>query len=299
MSGLIIEIQKACLDETVPVEALLRRVKLAASKLKLGELESWVDSELNGYSGNLPPHRKLHGQPAGWNPFHGWVPVQTVDPRIAEVLGTAMVAQGIGGLRDLISSSDGGLYHFPLPDDWVIEINKSMDPPSARIVVQIPRGGIVGILDYVRNKVLDWAIEMERIGVVGEGLSFDDQEVKNANSVMTTFNIGNIDNFTGNLGTGNSSGDISLTAHKITEIKENLLKLREAVPSLVEAGAQASIRNSIDAAIEEVGNDIPDRGKLRRLSQDIRSALAGAAGNLTAEGALALVGGIFRIIGGG
>lgn len=57
MNGLIIEIQKSCLDENVSVEALLRRVKLAAAKLKLGDLESWVDSELNGYDGELPPHR--------------------------------------------------------------------------------------------------------------------------------------------------------------------------------------------------------------------------------------------------
>ena len=299
MSGLIIEIQKACLDEAVPVESLLRRVKLAATKLKLGDLESWVDSELNGYSGELPPHRILHGQPAGWNPFHGWIPVQTNEASIAEALGTAMVGQGIGGLRDLISNSDGGLYHFPLPDELVIEMNKLMRVGTARMVVQVPRGGIVGILDFVRNKVLDWAIEMERNGVVGEGLSFDDQEVESAKTVMTTFNIGKIDNFAGNMGTGNSSGDIFLTAHDVTEIKETLVKLREAVPDLVQAGASDRLPGVIDAAIVEADKDAPDAGKLRSLADDVRSALAGAAGNLTAEGALALVGGIIRVLGGG
>lgn len=299
MSGLIVEIQKACLDEAVPVESLLRRVKLAATKLKLGDLESWVDSELNGYSGEIPPHRILHGQPSGWNPFHGWVPVQTNEARIADLLGTAMVAQGIGGLRDLISNSDSGLFHFPLPDELVIEINKLMQISTPRIVVQVPRGGIVGILDFVRNKVLDWAIEMERNGVIGEGLSFADQEVESARTVMTTFNIGKIDNFAGNMGTGNTSGDISLTSHNVTEIKAALHKLREAVPLLVEAGAIDTLPEIIDAAIVEADKEAPDTGKLRNLTQDIRAALAGAAGNLTAEGALALVGGILRILGGG
>ncbi|RGP39262.1 hypothetical protein [Pseudotabrizicola alkalilacus] len=299
MSGLIIEIQKACLDETVPVESLLRRVKLAATKLKLGDLESWVDSELNGYSGALPPHRILRGQPAGWNPFHGWVPVQTHDAQIADVLSTAMVGQGIGGLRDLISDGDSGIYHFPLPDELVIAVNKLMRVSTARMVVQVPRGGIVGILEFVRNMVLDWAIEMERNGVLGEGFSFDDREVESAQSVMTTFNIGRIDNFAGNMGTGNISGDISLTTRDVTEIKETLRKLREAVPGLVEAGASDTLPDTIDAVIIEAEKQTPDVGKLRNLTQDVRSALAGAAGNLAAEGALALVGGVLRILGGG
>ena len=299
MSGLIIEIQKACLDETVPVESLLRRVKLAATKLKLGDLESWVDSELNGYSGKLPPHRILHGQPAGWNPFHGWIPIQSNEAKVAEALGTAMVAQGIGGLRDLIANSDGGMYHFPLPDQLVIEINKGLRVKTPRMVVQIPRSGIVGILDFVRNKVLDWAIEMERNAVIGEGLSFDDQEVESAKTVMTTFNIGKIDNFAGNMGTGNKSGDISLTTQDISKIKGALCKIREAAPDLMKVGASSQLPETIDAVIVEADRDTPDSGRLRSLTQDVRSALAGAAGNLTAEGALALVGGILRILGGG
>lgn len=299
MSGLIIEIQKACLDETVPVESLLRRVKLAATKLKLGDLESWVDSELNGYRGKLPPHRILRGQPAGWNPFHGWVPVQTDDAQIAGVLSTAMVGQGIGGLRDLISNGDGGIYHFPLPDELIIAVNKLMRISTARMVVQVPRSGVVGILDFVRNKVLDWAIEMERNGVLGEGFSFDDHEVESAQTVMTTFNIGKIDNFAGNMGAGNVSGDISLTAYDVNEIKNTLHKLRQAVPDLVAAGASDTLPDTIDAVIIEAEKKAPDSGKLRNLTQDVRSALAGAAGNLTAEGALALIGGILRILGGG
>lgn len=298
MSGLITEIQKACLDESVPVESLLRRVKLAATKLKLGSLESWVDNELNGYSGNLPPHRILHGNPAGWNPYHGWVPIQADESILAKALSTAMVGQGIGGLRDLISNGDGSLFHFPIPDEIVIELNKAMTASTARMVVQIPRGGIVGILDFVRNKVLDWTIEMERNGVVGEGFSFDPTEVQSAKAVMTTFNIGKIDNFAGNMGTGNTSGDISLTAENITTIKETLQKLQEASSSLVEAGADDTLPDILKTAIIEAGKKAPDPGKLKNLTQDVRSALAGAAGNLTAEGALALVYKILAFFGG-
>lgn len=45
MSGIIEQIQRDALDPNFPVSALLRKVKLAAAKLKLPKVEDWVDSE--------------------------------------------------------------------------------------------------------------------------------------------------------------------------------------------------------------------------------------------------------------
>jgi len=47
--GLITEIQREAIDSTSSVSGLLRKVKLAAAKLKLDNLATWVDLELNGY----------------------------------------------------------------------------------------------------------------------------------------------------------------------------------------------------------------------------------------------------------
>jgi len=300
LNGLINEIQRGCLDDSISVESLLRRVKLAATKLGLGQLETWVDSELNGYtSGELPDHRKLHGQPAAWNPYNGWIPIQTADEFMTELLSTARVAQSIGSLRDLVSREGNGLYHFPIPPEIVIEINKMMNFQTARMVVQIPRGGIVGIVDFVRNKVLDWSIEMERNGVLGEGFTFNATERESAKTVMTTFNIGNIGNFAGNMGEGNTSGDIALTDASVREVRNTMQQLRDAAPQLVDAGARSDLAETIDAVIVETDKPAPDRTALRGLVQDVRTALTGAAGNLTAEGAIALVGGLLKLLGGG
>lgn len=299
MSGLISEIQRGCLDDGVSVESLLRRVKLAATKLDLGQLETWVDNELNGYSrGELPEHRKLHGQPAAWNPYNGWIPIQTADEFMTDLLSTARVAQSIGSLRDLVSREGNGLYHFPIPTEIVNEINKLMNIQTPRMVVQIPRGGIVGILDFVRNKVLDWSIEMERSGVLGDGFTFNATEVESAKTVMTTFNIGSIGNFAGNMGDGNISGDIALTDASVADIRDKMEQLRDVAPQLIEAGANSNLPNVIDAVIVETEQSSPDRARLRGLLHDVRAAMAGAAGNLTAEGAIALVGGILKMLGG-
>lgn len=298
MHGLISEIQRGCLDDSVSVESLLRRVKLAATKLGLGQLETWVDSELNGYtSGEIPEHRKVYGQPAAWNPYRGWIPIQTADEFTTDLLGTARISQSIGSLRDLISRGTEGIYHFPVAPEVVMELNKYMDFSTPRIVVQIPRGGIVGILDFVRNKVLDWSIEMERNGVLGESFTFNATEKENAKTVMTTFNIGNIGNFAGNMGDGNTSGDIELNDASVSEIRSKMLRLRDAAPQLVDSGASDNLPNTIDAVIVEATKSPPDRSRLQALIQDVRTALAGAAGNLTAEGAIAMLDGILKMLG--
>lgn len=130
MSGLIGEIPKGCLDDSVSIESLLRRVKLAAVKLKLGELETWVDNELNGYPSNeVPEHRILYGEPTAWNPFHGWIPIQIDDAFLSDLLGKASITQSIGSLRDLISKEQSGTVRLPVPPGVVTELIKYSVPP--------------------------------------------------------------------------------------------------------------------------------------------------------------------------
>ena len=74
MAGLIEEIQRDATDETVPVVQLLRRMKVAAAKLKLAEIGAWVDHELTGYPSekDLPPYRVLAGTPMVHRNGRGW-----------------------------------------------------------------------------------------------------------------------------------------------------------------------------------------------------------------------------------
>src|SRR5271166_6150518 len=51
MASIIEQIQHDALDRSVRASDLLRRVKLAATKLSLGTVEDWVEQELNGYKG--------------------------------------------------------------------------------------------------------------------------------------------------------------------------------------------------------------------------------------------------------
>lgn len=53
-----------------------------------------------------------------------------------------------------------------------------------------------GILDHVRNAVLDWALDLESRGIIGDGMSFSSKEKTTASQVtyQITNHIGSMQN---------------------------------------------------------------------------------------------------------
>ena len=168
------------------------------------------------------------------------------------------------------------------------------------MVIKISRSHLVTIIETVRDMSLDWAIEMERKGVLGEGMSFEPTERERAQVAMSnlsTFNIGSIGSFNGILGNENTSRDITSNVD-VQSIVETVQKIRKAIPELQAAGVDgAALSRSLDAIDSEANSTKPDSRKLRGLFGDVRSMLIGAAGNLTAEGALALIAAASNLLG--
>ncbi|WP_420340123.1 hypothetical protein [Roseibium sp.] len=300
MSGLIFEIQRDALSNNVPIEDLLRRVKLAAAKLELDQLEDWVDQELNGYSGPIPEYRVVNGQPRAFNPYNGWIPIISDNEKQNSFLSEARVRQSVSSLRDLIENPSGdGTLHLPLSPELIVQLNQGMAVQFGDMVIRITRGSIVSILDHVRNKVLDWAIEMERKGVIGESMSFNADERKEAKSVTNTFHFANVGSIVGNVGTHNTTGNIAVSSDVIARIVELSAKIETAMPELQRAGADVKTLSKTIAEIEtETAQSAPASDKLAKLLSTANMALAGAAGNLAADGAILGIGGLLTALGG-
>jgi hypothetical protein len=86
VSSVIVELQRDALDKNVSVSELLRKALVVARKLKLSELQKWIENELNGYKDETPDYRVAFGQIRGWNPYNGWVPLIFEDHKEAEAL---------------------------------------------------------------------------------------------------------------------------------------------------------------------------------------------------------------------
>jgi chorismate mutase len=300
MPGLVEEIQRDALNPEVAVSTLLRKVKAAAVKLGLTPVIGWVENELNSYDiKDIPKYRKLRGQPKALNPYHGWIPIIMRTDKENDILAKVDVRQSIASLEDLVSKSTGGFVHFPYPASVIRQLNEHMDVEFGSMSNHLSTTQIHGIIDAVRNAALDWALELEKAGIIGEGFSFDSAEKTRAHSSSVTYNIASIASFNGVLGSSNSVGTLTISNEQINSIRETVQKITEALPELEKAGVDRQALVKAIADIEtEANSPKPDGGRLKSMLSSARDILVGAAGNLTAEGAIGMLAFAMKALGG-
>lgn len=177
MTGLVEQLQADALNEAVSVSTLLRKVKVAAVKLQLSDTVEWADNELNGYDEKVPPYRVMGGRCMGLDAWGRWKLVGG-DPKIVDLLSHSPIGQPISGLEE-ICSHEGGDLIVPVPRtiaQGIIDAN----PGCCDVALHVTRAEVISVVDHVRNLVLDWALDLERAGIKGEGLSFSPSEQKTA-----------------------------------------------------------------------------------------------------------------------
>lgn len=288
MVSIIEQIQRDALDRSVRVSDLLRRVKLAATKLGLGTVEDWVERELNGYNElPFPDYRVIYGRPKFQRPTTGaW---ELIGGHI-ESLSVRHVGQSVASLEELASAPDEATIHFPFSDSTLEKLNESNDTHGWLAVLEVDRSQIIAILDRVRNLVLDWALKMEAAGVLGTEFSFDAIDKEKAQGATTTINIGSIGSFAGSLGVGNTTDNVSVRSMDVKLLASLIAQLKASTNELTAAGADGATLNARLASLEaEIRKAAPASSVLRGLLVDVRNAVAGAAGSLMASGAIALI----------
>jgi hypothetical protein len=200
VSGLVEQLQLDAMDPSVPVSTLLRKVKVAAVKLGLDDALTWVENELGGYKSDLPDYRLGRGQTVGWNPYHGWQPIHFADPKTADVVGSLNFFEPIASYEALLDNGEGP-FQLPLPNQAVAALNETFQFDVPRVSNNVPRGVIVQIVQHVRDMVLNWALELARAGVTGEGLGFTPAERQRATGAHIT-----IGTFHGSFNAGDAVG---------------------------------------------------------------------------------------------
>lgn len=292
MLGLIEEIQRDAMDQTVSISTLLRKVKVAASKLALPPAELWVEHELNGYPSTekIPNYRRLSGKPMALNPYNGWIPIILGDTKLDRMLSTCPLIQSIASIEAILDKNETNFVQVPLSAGMISQINDVMDIKFGTMAVHISTGQVHGLLDAVRNSVLEWTLKLEQAGIKGEGLSFSREEKQLAKEASTTINIGSIGSMVGNLGAHNTAGDISGSQISATQIHDLTEQLRPYIQRFKSSGADAEILDkSLTELVRQAGSSRPDPNAMRSNLTDLRNALSGAAGDLIASGAITII----------
>ena len=176
MSGLVLELQRDALNGSVSTLDILRKALVVARKLSLKDFEQWIKLELDGYQSNdIPDYRKTQGQLRAWNPFHGWQPVVAVDELSLEVLeefSNVRNSQPIGELIELVKNPESNLS-LVLSSQAETYLSQFID---AKVRISVSSSSISKILQAVKNIILEWSLRLEGDGIIGEGMSFSDQE---------------------------------------------------------------------------------------------------------------------------
>src|SRR6516162_154672 len=118
---LILKLQAEAANPDASVTNLLRMAKIAATKLNLNDALVWIDRELEGYMHlkveDLPPYRRLRGTPKGYNPYHGWHPIQLRDAITVDYPWQALIGLSIAEIEKSVTDPSSGVYAFPYPPE--------------------------------------------------------------------------------------------------------------------------------------------------------------------------------------
>jgi hypothetical protein len=285
-AGIVLELQRDCLDGSVSASAILRKAKAIAVKLDLKELSDWIDQELNGYEcalKDLPEHRTMGGAPKFWNPYNGWCPIIPGDKWLSDILTTAYLPNPIVQLEKWASGKDGTLtYRFPHAVQAAL---REMGDFEFEAVMHISTSQIVSALDFVRNKILSWTLELEKKGITGDGYTFKESQKQQAQVITNHIYGGNI-GVLGNVG-GDANNSRFVSAQGVHE-KELLEFLDQAEPA--SAGLDAETRSTLTPLLEKLREAVQERkppSKISGLITSLRNVLEGASGNIVAAALLA------------
>lgn len=226
------------------IEELLRRSIFVATKLNLGDFESWCRQELFGYSGDyesLPKYRKKRGKLYVRNPFHGLQPFYILDQETNDLITRADFAQSVGELENLISNADGWLEK-QLSNTAIDFLLEAQGEYPSEPVLKVDKSLVQSVLTHVRNRIYDWSLTLEKSGILGEGMQFTREEKAKAMS-NTTYNIGNMQGIAGHV--ENSS------VMQTNQMISNQIDLPTLLNILKSQGIKESDLNELKVAITD------------------------------------------------
>lgn len=293
MIGIVRELQKDALDKSVRVSDLLRKALLVARKLKVPEMEAWINSELNGYEGakNVPEYRMVKGEIKSWNPYNGiWMPVMFSGDahKLHDALTRRGCNQPISEIEALISDRTKGELAMSYSPKVQMQLLRGSGLAAAGhppvLIVQVSR--LHGIVDAVRTALLDWALQLEERGILGENLSFSEADRRAASHI--TFNIASMSHSQIQAETSHSQQVIAEGTIDAAGLLKFIAEARAALGKLaLHEQADAELRGELDTLEAQAKSPKPKQGIIRESAKSARAILEGAAGNAAAEGLLA------------
>jgi hypothetical protein len=265
MSALLDDIIKLAIDGNQPLPDILRKCLLLGHELKNVRLKAWANQELNGYQSgkDVPEYRIIPAQARGnfIGPFHSQYNGHIIPPAVLEnehrdFAERVYLIQSVSAFEDVTKGakqSQGSLV-FDWPADMVVYYQEKLMQGGFichSAWQEIPPSALVELLDTVRNRTLNMALEIKD----ELGTSYTDlRQIKSKDAATSIQNI--IFQNTG--GSANVAFDgSSIDASTNTEIVINVGDKNKLAEILGKAGLSNTDVRSLTEAFKADGEKQP------------------------------------------
>lgn len=229
----VLELQSLASSSIVDVQDILLKAKMISVKLGLNDITDWLEFEINGYCGDknlVPKYRIIKGVPIrAYNPYQGLILVNIdniEDAEIYEIVSTVYIDDAISALQQYSNKIEPIYRSMPKPIKDFLH-NSIPDSRGFELVWMTNSLEVNRIISSVKAKVLDWSLELEQKGIIGEGLLFTQKEKEVAHmTVNNTNNFNGTVNNAGVIGSGNSDFSQKNTI-KVGDLESLEKELRE------------------------------------------------------------------------
>nr|WP_228518085.1 hypothetical protein [Vibrio parahaemolyticus] len=293
VDGLVLELQRDALNKTVSVADLLRKALVVSKKLQIIEMEAWICNELRGY-GNIetivPDYREIRGEVKVFNPYHGWQPLNMSSSKLAEILSTRKIGQPVSELDSLANDHKEDTLQVPFNQETKNQIISLMNIPLEPSLL-VPRTEIVGILDAIRNEILNWSLDLESRGILGDGMSFTKEEKIAASKItyQVTNNIQNMNNSQFQQDSAGATQTLTISENR-DNLREFIQRFNEVHDSLdLDDLTKQELCTEVKTVELQLESPKPKQSIISESIKSIRSILEGVTGSMVATGLLALL----------
>ncbi|WP_447752281.1 AbiTii domain-containing protein [Pseudomonas nicosulfuronedens] len=254
--SLLREIQNAAIDANTSLATLLRKCKVLAARLGNNEFKNWVESELNGYrdTNELPEYRVIKVNSKGHfsGPFgsglkNADIPLFCIDEKFHKKLSYSYFTQPVAALESLVEDSNSGTLSEPWNPDLVAYLGEkfyeNMNCMQAWKI--IPVATVVAALDAVRNRVLNFVLEIEaEYPDAGEAQANSNPvPQEKVNQIFNTYITGDVQN----LAAGNHHAN-----QTATRSSENEKLFEELLSTLHKSQENRAIIEKLTSSVEEM-----------------------------------------------
>jgi ABC-type transport system substrate-binding protein len=174
---LLREIQKDAVDGNSDLSTLLRKCVVLAARLDHKPLNNWAQWELNGYSEarDVPNYRTLQNVHS-FGTFFGIAGARIDNAPLSllalpegsrEHFANPEIRESVKAISEIIAANrDHGIMRWPWPPEACEVFDHRGYRDDLRLVqawMTVPVASMAGILETVRNRVLDFALELEKL----------------------------------------------------------------------------------------------------------------------------------------